>query len=265
MDQMLRLAEGRGGTGSGAAAQTTRDSDLSDFNIVVPNEIEALRFAEPGGTSRQGDLVMGRDEARQRKDLYCAIQDHIDDARELYRALLDAGIPYQAARYVSIPIGFQQQWFHVMAPINIITLCETRLCGLVQPETNYLARVIRDLAVQRFPWLDKQMRSACEKAGHCVSSKNTMLFPPCGAFINDAQRDEAGMRRHGLDVSGMDIDDETRLVVRQYNPDIHLYPVEKNDTMQLMEWDIERQILERDNPGVIYSMSTPPEMIGVHP
>ena len=250
MDQMLRLAEGRGGAGSGAAAQTTRDSDMRDFNIIVPHTIEALahdRIIEEIGDGLGGEL-------------YSQVSRHITEARRLYGALVDAGVPYQDARFVAMPLGFQTQWVHVMSAGNLIALCETRLCNLVQHETDYLVRVMRDLAVQRYPWLDSQLRSACEKAGHCVSSQNTMGFPPCGAFIASV---EPYVPPEGpfSDMVVKASDDAERLEVTKWHPDRQRFSADKNSAMEFAEWDIERNRLEAKHPDVIYCMSGPPHIL----
>lgn len=227
MDQMLRLAEGSGGAGSGAGAQTTRDNDMRDYNIIVPNTIDALapREAMP--------------------NLWHRVHDHIDATRKLYGDLVDAGVPPQDARYVAMPLGFQTQWFHIMSAGNMIKMCEQRMCnGLTQHETNYLVRLMRDLVVLEQPWLDKQLRSSCEKRGECAST--TMLFPACGAFV------KGDYPSH----------DAIRLEVTKYDPDKHLYPADQNDAMQFAAWDVERTALETESPEIIFSMATPPRPIG---
>lgn len=163
MDQALRLAEGSGGAGSGAGAQTTRDNDMRDYNIIIPRTI-ANRL-EPNVTD----------------DLNGRIVQYIANGRKLYGEMVDAGIPPQDARYIALPQGFQTQWLHVMSLGNFVKMCEHRLCnGLVQWEINYLTRCMRDAVVREYPWMDIACRSSCEKRGCCASK--TMLFPPCGAY-----------------------------------------------------------------------------------
>lgn len=236
MDQMLRLAEGSGGAGSGAGAQTTRDNDQREFNIIVPNTIEALRF-DPA-TDQHGPVASRRDE------LHMAVEKHVEASRKLYGQLVDAGVPPQDARYVALPLGFQTQWMHIMDLRALVKLCEQRLCnGLTQHETNYLVRLMRDEVVKFYPWTDKLLRSSCEKQGKCAS--RTMLFPPCGAF------------------SGAGISEVPPTHRSQYREDDHLYSDNQNDAMQFADWDWERNWLEEENPSKIFSfVSQGPEAEG---
>lgn len=251
MDQMLRLAEGSGGAGSGAGAQTTRDNDHRDFNVIVPNTIEALNTPEGTHYYNEG--------------LYQRVKDLMFETRRLYGDLVDAGIPPQDARYVALPLGFQTQWFHVMSLGNMIKMCEQRMCnGLTQHETNYLVRVMRDMVVKEYPWMADNLRSGCEKRGKCASS--TMLFPPCGAFTRaEAEQEERIGAAAGEEWSHADVareEERIRLLVTKYNPDKHLYPTEQNDAMQFALWDIQRQKLEAERPEAIFSMAGEPELIG---
>jgi hypothetical protein len=234
MDQMLRLAEGSSGAGSGAGAQTTRDNDQRNFNILIPNTINDLQL-QPGETSVEppdsmqqkvgGDLVPPLPtQAGVRDHLWQRVNRLVHEQRAVYGALVDAGIPPQDARYVALPLGFQTQWMHVMDLRALEKLCEQRLCnGLTQHETNYLVRVMRDQVVELHPWMDEMLRSGCEKRGQCVS--RSMLFPPCGAFGKTVPYDAA--------------DDE------------HLYAASQNDAMQFAQWDKDRVDLEQPGVGPI--------------
>lgn len=237
MDQALRLAEGSNGAGSGAGAQTTRDNDMRDFNIIVPNIINNLQL-QPGEDSVEpveaikGPTVLGQEvgielpptptAAGQRDRLWRRVNALVREQRAVYGALVDAGVPPQDARYVALPLGFQTQWMHVMDLRALEKMCEQRLCnGLTQHETNYLTRVMRDLVVAEYPWMDKMLRSGCEKRGQCVS--RSMLFPPCDAF---------GKPHRGDPDEG----------------DEHLYSREQNDAQQFAEWDKRRA--EHEQPGM---------------
>jgi hypothetical protein len=245
MDQALRLAEGTGGAGSGAGAQTTRDNDLRNFNMIIPPTISNLGANDVDPIT---DSNQTWHENMQRTAMWSRVQRYVETTRKLYADLVDTGVPPQDARYIALPMGFQTQWFHVMSLGNLIKMCEHRLCnGLVQHEINYLTRVMRDLVVQEYPWMDKQLRSSCEKRGQCVST--TMLFPPCGAFV----KDHSSPGEPEMDLS------EARLHIRQYDPERHLYPSEQNAAMEFALWDVARQHLEAQNPDVLYRFAGPPE------
>jgi hypothetical protein len=223
MDQLLRLAEGSGGAGSGAGAQTTRDNDQRDFNIIVPNTINDLQIGEGQARYIKGSgCLSSRLTAAGKEDgLWMEVNKLVHEQRRVYGKLVDAGIPPQDARYVALPLGFQTQWMHVMDLRALTKLCEQRLCnGLTQHESNYLVRVMRDLVVFTHSWTDKLLRSGCEKRGQCVSQ--SMLFPPCGAFGDEPEVE--------LDT---------------------LYPAEQNDGMQFAKWDKERVDLEQPGVGPI--------------
>jgi hypothetical protein len=238
MDQLLRLRESAG------ASHTTRDNDFRDFNIIVPNTIESL-----------GQFHSHNESTWQ---LHQRCVDHIDSARQLYGDLVDAGIPPQDARYIALPMGYQGDWVQVMNLRALVKECEQRLCnGLTQHESNYLVRLQRDVVVAKWPWMDRLLRSSCEKRGQCVS--RSMLFPPCGAFGQFRDREADGMRVHRHD-------EEPMIIARdQYDPEVHLYPPEQNDAMRFAEWDRERVELERcsDSDGLTihYRFGGPPEPI----
>lgn len=227
MDQMLRLAEGSSGAGSGAGAQTTRDNDQRNFNIMVPNTINDLQLQQGEVAAEE---VRDWDEtpvvttvAGVRDELWRSVSKLVLEQRKVYGELVDAGVPPQDARYVALPLGFQTQWMHVMDLRALEKLCEQRLCnGLTQHETNYLVRVMRDQVVELHPWMDEMLRSGCEKRGQCVS--RSMLFPPCGAFGN-----------------------------RQVDPgeEDTLYGSSQNDAMQFAQWDKDRVDLEQPGVGPI--------------
>lgn len=220
MDQMLRLRE------SAAGAQTTRDNDQRNFNIIVPSKIEELK-----PISWPSDV---HGEELKRGEVWAGVANLIDEMRKVYGELVDAGVPPQDARYVALPLGFQTQWIQIMNLRAFEKMCEQRLCnGLTQHETNFVVRKMRDQVVRVMPWTADMLRSGCEKRGQCVS--RTMLFPPCEAFGSPNTMDEKS---------------DT------------LYSAEQNDGMQFAEWDYKRKHMEiadeKDNLNIVYRMAGPP-------
>lgn len=132
MDQTLRLRE------AGAGAQTTRDNDMRDFNIIVPRTIEKLNMA----AIEHGERNHFSDDENRGHELYLEVVDIIDRMREIYGELVDTGkVPPQDARYVAMPLGFQTHYVHVMNFRALEKMCEQRLCnGQTQHETNYVTR-----------------------------------------------------------------------------------------------------------------------------
>lgn len=212
LDQLLRLRESAG------ASHTTRDNDFRDFNIIVPTTIENLGSDEFPMDS-------------ETTDLYEEVKHHIHDCRSLYGRLVDAGIPPQDARYVALPMGYQGDWIQIMNFRALIKECEQRLCnGLTQHESNYMVRMQRDLVVEKWPHMDRLLRSGCEKRGACTTG--TMLFPPCGAF------DRVETHPH---LSAMTVSLNLHYVGQEEK---YLYSPEQNDAMQFAEWDRKRKVLE---------------------
>jgi thymidylate synthase ThyX len=192
MDQMLRLRE------SAAGAQTTRDNDMREFNIIIPGTINTVPF-----------------------ELQARVEELIKELRAVYAALVDAGVPPQDARYVALPMGIQTHWIQIMNLRAFEKMCEQRLCNsLIQPETNYVVRLMRQAVLKIMPWAEPMLRSSCEKRGQCA--EHTMLFPPCGAF-----------QKHGLDDHGH----PGLIPTTEFDPERHLYPVEQNEGMRFVEWD----------------------------
>lgn len=224
MDQLLRLRESAG------ASHTTRDNDFRDFNIIVPSTIEALAFTGDGDDG----------------ELYSDLSRHIDATRKLYGRMVDRGIPPQDARYLCLPMGYQGDWIQVMNMRALIKECEQRLCnGLTQHESNYMVRLQRDLVVERWPHMDKLLRSGCEKRGACT--QGTMLFPPCGAFGEGRSED--------LDA----------MTISQYcykhDPEKYLYPPDQNDAMQFAQWDRDRKHMEADGMERPIPFSEDPDLL----
>lgn len=93
----------------------------------------------------------------------------------LYQSLVDAGVPYEDARYV-LPMGLETALFASYNMLAFKSLVERRLCNRMMGETNYTVRKMVDLVVKKYPWVGKNLRSSCEKRGTCASV--SPMFPP---------------------------------------------------------------------------------------
>jgi flavin-dependent thymidylate synthase len=204
MDQLLRH------TYTKAGAQTSRDIDMRAFNVILPDSFAKLGKIDPTtGAALETDTA-----------LRARCTDLLDQMRQLYGDLVDAGMAPQDARYVALPMGYETQWVQIMNLRALEDICAHRLCnGLAQHETNYVVRLMRDEVVRKFPWADDMLRSRCEKTGRCT--QGGLLFPPCGAFGG---------------------------VSSEFDPEEHLYPAEANEAMRYAEWDKARQISEDELP-----------------
>ncbi len=107
-------------------------------------------------------------------DRYVESMDHL---QRFYKAAIDAGVPYQDARYV-VPEGTQTS---ITATYNLLALIGTvrrRICNRMQWEVNYVARRMADLTVAALPWVGKALRSGCEARGVCQTI-DPMFAPSC--------------------------------------------------------------------------------------
>lgn len=103
--------------------------------------------------------------------------ESIDHLQRFYQAAIDAGVPYQDARYV-VPEGTQTS---ITATYNLLALIGTikrRICNRMQWEINYVARAMADQTLRALPWLGRSLRSACEHSGTCQTI-DPMFEPSC--------------------------------------------------------------------------------------
>lgn len=265
MDQTLRLRE------AAAGAQTTRDNDMRDFNVIVPTSIEQFNVHDRAEYPIEDDyftdgiidsletLFSNTPGNMADYEAWELSKFSIEVQRRLYAWMIESGkVPPQDARYLFLPLGTQTHYVHAMTFRAFEKMCEQRLCnGLTQHETNYVTRLMRDAIVTHFPYLDKMFRSACEKKGKCV--ERSMLFPGCGAF-RKCTKDTNGDGNCG----GMCEACTEQVVPYEFDPEKQLYPAELNKDGQMMaQWDKDRAKLEADpiHNGTVFSMSGPPEPI----
>ncbi len=136
-----QLVRTRVGAGFGQFSQ--RANNLSGFNMRLP---ESFRLMAPDAVDR-----------------YKESMDHL---QRFYKAAIQAGVPYQDARYV-VPEGTQTS---ITATYNLLALIGTirrRICNRMQWEVNYVARRMADLTVAALPWVGRALRSGCEARGVC--------------------------------------------------------------------------------------------------
>jgi len=100
----------------------------------------------------------------------------------LYQKALNAGVPFQDARYV-LPMGLETALVVSYNMLSFKSLAERRLCNRMMWETNYIVRKMVDLVVERYPWVGKNLRSGCEKRGVC-GSVSPMFPPSCYWMVN---------------------------------------------------------------------------------
>ena len=147
-----QLVRTRVGAGFGQFSQ--RANNLSGFNMRLPDSFKLM--------------------APETVDRYVESMDHL---QRFYKAAIEAGVPYQDARYV-VPEGTQTS---ITATYNLLALIGTvrrRICNRMQWEVNYVARRMADLTVAALPWVGRALRSGCEARGVCQTI-DPMFSPSC--------------------------------------------------------------------------------------
>jgi thymidylate synthase (FAD) len=209
-----QLVRTRVGAGFGQFSQ--RANHLGGFNMRIPESF--YQFLDPKLLSR-----------------YIESLDHLN---RFYNAAVDAGVPYQDARFV-VPEGVETS---ITVTYNLLALIGTvrrRVCNRMQWEINYIARRMADETVKQLPWVGKALRASCERTGTC-QTVDPMFSPSCLFFneeVNEPEwcQDNAALRdlSHG-----------------QYN-----WPSDHNGSVMLFkDTDRARVAHEHDLPGQILSL-----------
>ncbi len=154
--------------------------------------------------------------------------------------------------FVNEPTVIETQWVWPMDINELKGICERRMCsGLIQPETNYVVRLMRDAYVSMEPWTDPIFRSSCEKKGQCTGGG--MLFPACGSFSKKCERcmgtgqlesDDSGDESWWDCSTCAGTGDNHREMI-EFDPEKHLYHGELNSGMMFAEYDIARNACEK--------------------
>ena len=161
-----QLVRTRVGAGFGQFSQ--RANNISGFNFRVPATVAEVMKDD----HEMRDIVM----------------THIDDSRQVYKLLIDSGVPWQDARYV-VPEGCETS---ITATYNLLSLIGTlqrRLCNRMQWEINYVARLMADAVVSALPWLGLAFRTRCERSGRCQTI-DPMFPPSCWWWNSSTKRSE---------------------------------------------------------------------------
>lgn len=198
--------------------QGGRDNNWSNFNIRIPET-----FWDRGGT------------------LVGMAEDLQIFADKVYRAALEAGVPFQDARYV-LPMGLETALVGSYNLLSIKSLADRRLCNRMMWETNYIVRIMSDLAVLQYPFLGRNLRSSCEKRGVC-GSVSPMFPPACITY---------GMNEEGVRGITTARDNQT---LSEMTAGVYDFPLTANGCwLHFNEIDIKRLETERLSPDVVLSL-----------
>jgi len=158
----------------------------------------------------------------------------IPHLRQFYQALLDAGVPYQDARFV-LPMGTET---HLVATYNLLAamgFIRRRSCNRMQWEIGYVVRRMHDIIVEQLPWVGRTLRSSCE-SGVCQTI-DPMFEPSC--MFWDGETVEFAVDHPAL---------------AEANPNYN-WPRQSNGNWALFKGvDATRLWKEGENPDIVMSM-----------
>lgn len=201
-----QLVRTRVGAGFGQFSQ--RANNLSGFNMRLPRSFDRM----PDGAVRR----------------YYESLDHL---QRFYNAAIEAGVPYQDARYV-VPEGIETS---ITATYNLLSLIGTvkrRACNRMQWEINYVARCMADLALEALPWLGRSLRSGCEHRGVCQTTDP--MFEPSCVWWNAEKRAPDWCR-------------DNPALIEQMGTAMYNWPRSANDALWFLTGDQARVSLEGEN------------------
>lgn len=156
----------------------------------------------------------------------------------LYKRALEAGVPFQDARYV-LPMGLETALVASYNLLSFKSLADRRLCNRMMWETNYVVRLMVDLVVDQFPFVGKNLRSGCERRGVCGSV--SPMFPPSCATIN----------KEGIIEAAKD----NPTLKEQVGEGIYDFSVDDNGSFRHFgSQDAHRLIHEKNHDGVVLSL-----------
>jgi thymidylate synthase ThyX len=121
---------------------------------------------------------------RTREDLTTAILDYLQQGKELYAALVDAGIPFQDARRV-LPIGTQTYIHDIYSYPALKGVLGNRLEHVMDWEHNCVAQLmLRELNMNCPPVITKYLGSHSDRAGRAMFA-GLDSWPPDGKYPLD--------------------------------------------------------------------------------
>jgi thymidylate synthase (FAD) len=132
--------------------QSQRYVSLKEVNYITPATISA----KPEWEVRYHDMVRA--------------------AHQLYRQMLDAGIPAEDARYV-LPQATQTRLVMTMNARELIHVCELRLCLRAQWEIVELFERVKAEVEKVAPRLGAELKPKCYRLGYCDEAESCGIFP----------------------------------------------------------------------------------------
>jgi len=129
-------------------------TEKGQFDYIVPGSIENSFLLNPG----------------EYEGLMCDIQ-------RLYTQMISMGIPAEDARYV-LPNAATSSMTVSLNLRAMINLCNLRLCTRAQKEIRDVVKMMRNLVVEKEPWLNEFLQPKCVKDGGCTEIKSCGFNEP---------------------------------------------------------------------------------------
>jgi thymidylate synthase (FAD) len=140
--------------------QSQRYVSLKEVNYITPATISA----KPEWEVRYHDMVRA--------------------AHQLYRQMLDAGIPAEDARYV-LPQATQTRLVMTMNARELIHVCELRLCLRAQWEIVELFEKVKAEVERVAPRLGAELKPKCYRLGYCDEVESCGIFPTAKEIVGE--------------------------------------------------------------------------------
>lgn len=110
-------------------------------------------------------------------DLSAKYWQLIRDSYELYRQMLDSGVPAEDARYV-IPNAAETKLVMTMNARELMHACSLRLCQKAQWEIVELFKRIKSEVIKVAPLIAAELKPKCYQLGYCDERDGCGLFAP---------------------------------------------------------------------------------------
>lgn len=120
-----------------------------------------------------------------RPDSLNRYQKAIESARQLYNDMVEAGVPYEDARYI-LPQAIETQLVMTMNARELLHTCSLRLCLRAQWEIIELFEMIKSEVEKVAPYIGAELKPKCYRLGYCDERESCGIFPTKAAEKNSS-------------------------------------------------------------------------------
>jgi len=103
-------------------------------------------------------------------------QQAVESAQKLYCDMVEAGIPYEDARYI-LPQAVETQLVMTMNARELLHACSLRLCLRAQWEIVELFERIKSEVKKVAPYIGAELKPKCYRLGYCDERESCGIFP----------------------------------------------------------------------------------------